>query len=145
VSADRRAEQGAAVVEVIWLVILLLVPLVYVVLAVFEVQRGAFAATTAARAAGRAFVLAPSATDGEARGRAAAAVALADQGVDEAATSLSFGCRPACLTPGSTVHVRLRSEVRLPLMPTFLGDQAPSIRVEAEHTVPYGSFQEDRS
>ena len=49
-----RGEAGSALVEVTWLSILLLVPLVYVVLAVFEVQRAAFAVDAATRAAGRA-------------------------------------------------------------------------------------------
>ena len=34
---------------------------------------------------------------------------------------------------------------RLPLMPAALGGNTPSIRVEAEHAVPYGTFREDRS
>jgi hypothetical protein len=134
-------------VEVTWLAILLLVPLVYVVLSVFAVQRAAFAATAAARAAGRAYVTAPSLADAEARARAAGEVALTDQGVDGAGTTMSVGCRPAgaCLSPGSVVHVEVRAQVPLPLLPPVFGDQPPSIRVEAEHTVPYGTFREDRS
>ena len=37
-----RGQRGSALVEVTWLSLLLLVPLLYVVLAVFEVQRSAF-------------------------------------------------------------------------------------------------------
>jgi Flp pilus assembly protein TadG len=145
--ASRRSESGTVLVEVTWLAILLLVPLVYVVLCVFAVQRSAFAATAAARAAGRAYVTAPSLADAEARARAAGEVALADQGVDGAGTTMSVGCRPAgaCLSPGSVVHVEVRAQVPLPLLPPVFGDQPPSIRVEAEHTVPYGTFREDRS
>ena len=29
-------------------------------------------------------------------------------------------------------------------MPDALGGNTPSIRVESEHSVPYGSFREDR-
>ena len=142
---DRRAEAGSVVIEVVWLAVLLLVPLVYVVLAVFEVQRGAFAATAAARAAGRAYVLAPSAVEGEMRARAASRVAFADQGVDGGQSGMTVTCRPRCLEPGSVVQVRVSHQVPLPLLPRVLGGQAPSLRVEAEHTVPYGSFREDRS
>ena len=39
----RRGERGSALVELTWLGILLLVPLIWIVLSVFEVQRGAFA------------------------------------------------------------------------------------------------------
>ena len=142
-----RGESGTALVEVTWLAILLLVPLVYLVLAVYDVQRHAFAATAAARAAGRAFVLAPDVAQGTAAARAAAEVALADQDVDAGEVDLRLTCRPAgdCLAPGSVVRVDVRTQVRLPLVPTALGGGAPSIRVDATHSVPYGSFREDRS
>ncbi len=139
----RRDEEGTALVEVTWLAVLLLVPLVYVVLAVYDVQRASFAATTAARSAGRAFVLAPDVVSGQARARAAVQVAVRDQGLETATTSLS--CQPSCLTPGSVVDVRVSSQVRLPFLPAVLGDQAPSIRVSAAQRVPYGSFRQDRS
>ena len=143
----RRNESGTALVEVTWLAILLLVPLVYIVLAVYDVQRHAFATTAAARAAGRAFVLAPDVAQGSAAARAAAEVALRDQGVDAGGVDLRLTCRPAgdCLAPGSVVRVDVSSQVRLPLVPTALGDGAPSVRVDARHTVPYGTFREDRS
>lgn len=144
----RRAdtETGSAVIEVVWLVVLLLVPLVYVVVAVFEVQRAAFGSTAAARAAGRAFVLAPDRAAAQERAEAAAAVAMTDQGLDGPGT-VTFGCRPAgdCLAPGSVVQVRVAYQVPLPFLPAALGEQAPSIRVDAEHVVPYGTFREDRS
>ena len=63
-----RTERGTALVEVTWLSILLLVPLVYIVLAVFDVQRSAFAVNAATRAAGRAYTLAPSEAEGERAG-----------------------------------------------------------------------------
>ena len=50
----RRSDDGSALVEVVWLGILLLVPLLWIVLSVFDVQRGAFAVSGAARAGARA-------------------------------------------------------------------------------------------
>lgn len=143
----RGDERGTALIEVSWLAILLLVPLLYVVLAVFEVQRSAFGVSAAARAAGRAYAIAPSEAAGMSRARAAAAVALADQGVDVSRSSLSITCRPQpgnCLSPGSVIDVDISYPVALPLMPDALGGNTPSIRVEAAHSVPYGSFREDR-
>jgi hypothetical protein len=145
---SRRDERGSALVEVSWLSILLLVPLVYVVLAVFDVQRSAFAVNAATRAAGRAYTLAPDQGEAAQRARAAAEVAMEDQGLHLPAGAMSLGCEPDpgdCLSPGSVVRVRLVYQVRLPLVPDALGGGAPSIRVEGEHTVPYGSFREDRS
>ncbi len=143
----RRDERGTAVVEVTWLSILLLVPLLYVVLSVFEVQRSAFAVNAATRAAGRAYTLAPSQAEAAGRAQAAAAVALEDQGLTMSRGSMELGCAggtAGCLSPGSVVHVRMRYPVRLPLMPSALGGNTPSIRVDAEQSVPYGSFREDR-
>ena len=50
-----------------------------------------------------------------------------------------------CLSPGSVVRVRMAVQVALPLMPAALGGDTPSVRVEAEQAVPYGTFREDRS
>ena len=79
---ERRDECGSALVELTWLGILLLVPVLWIVLSVFEVQKGAFATSGAARAAGRAYALAPDDATGRSRAEAAARLALADQGVE---------------------------------------------------------------
>ena len=67
----RRDESGTALVEFVWLAILLIVPMLYIVLAAFDTQRSAYAASAAARSAGRAFVTAPDQATGYARARAA--------------------------------------------------------------------------
>ena len=143
----HRDERGTALVEVTWLSILLLVPLVYVVLAVFDVQRAAFAVNAATRAAGRAYSLAPTEAAGGARARAAATVALADQGLTLRRSTMRLSCTPVphdCLSPGAVIRVRIVCPVPLPLMPSALGGSTPSFRVEADHVVPYGTFREDR-
>ena len=143
----QRGERGSALIEVTWLSILLLMPLLYVVLSVFQVQRSAFAVNAAARAAGRAYTLAPSQSEAVARARSAAAVAMRDQGLHLADGSMQLSCDPdpdACLSPGSVVHVRMAYQVDLPLRPDALGGDTPSIRVGAEHSVSYGEYREAR-
>ncbi len=142
-----RTQRGSALVEVTWLSLLLLVPLVYVLLAVFDVQRASYGVSGAARAAARAYSLAPDEASAPARARAAAAVALADQHVDVEEVDLRVRCTPTprdCLTPGGLIRVEIRHQVRLPLVPDALGGGAPSIRVEGAHTVGYGTYREDR-
>lgn len=142
-----RTQRGTAIVEFVWLAILLLVPLLYVVLAVFETQRTAYAASVAARSAGRAFVTAPDQQTGYARARLAARLAFADQGVEHPHLSLVISCRPdpgACLTPGSVVSAQVHSAADLPLLPHALGDNTPRISVDAVHRSPYGRFREAR-
>lgn len=140
----RRGEHGSALVEFTWLAILLMVPLLYVVLAVFEVQSAAFGVSTAARAAGRAFTLAPSEAAAPGNAEAAARLALADHGLG--AADLEVSCTPDpgnCLRPGSVVTVHVTHQVPLPLLPSVLGEQRPSIRVEAQHAIPYGTHRAD--
>ena len=145
-SRRRRGESGSALVELTWLGILLLVPVIWIVLSASEVQRGAFATSAAARAAGRAYALAPTDAEGHARAEAAARQALADQGADGQSLTLSVSCRPApgdCHRAGSVITVQIRSGVELPLLPSVLGGGAPSFRLDASHTVPIGQFRDE--
>lgn len=142
----RRDEGGTAIVEFVWLALLLIVPLLYIVLSVFETQRTAYAASAAARSAGRAFVTAPDQATGHARAQAAARLAFDDQG-SEAAVEVRISCRPRpgdCLTPGSVVRAEVHTWAKLPLVPSALGGDAPRISVQAEHRAPYGTFREAR-
>ena len=140
---NRRTERGSALVELTWLGLLLMVPLLWIVLSVFEVQRGAFAVSGAARAAGRAYALAPSDAVGQARAQAAARQVLADQGVGEQPLGLVVTCAPAgdCHAPGTVITVDVRSRVDLPLLPDVLGGGRPSFALNASHTVPVGQFR----
>ncbi|HEX6247304.1 MAG TPA: hypothetical protein VFZ64_05485 [Nocardioidaceae bacterium] len=141
-----RTDRGSALVEFTWLAILLMVPLLYVVIAVFEVQRAAFGVSSAARSAARAFTQAPSEAHAAAHARAAARLAFDDQALDEEG-SVGIGCRPDpgnCLAPGSVVTVVVGYDVPLPLLPAALGEQRPTIRLEAEHSIAYGTYREDR-
>ena len=53
-------EDGNAILEFVMVAVVLMVPLVYVLLTVFQLQRAAFAVSAAAREAGRAYVTAES-------------------------------------------------------------------------------------
>ena len=143
-----RDDSGTALVEFIWLGLLMLVPLVYIMLTVSDVQRAAYGASTASRAAGRAFVLAPDTATGHERAISAARIALADQGIDRAAMDVDIECAPSpddCLAPHSTVTVVVSVRQRLPLLPDALGESAPVITVDSSHAEPYGTFREVRS
>ncbi|WBQ03770.1 hypothetical protein [Kribbella sp. CA-293567] len=132
-------------VEFSWLALLLLVPLIYVMLGVFDVQRASYGATAATRAAGRAFIIVPAGlTEDDARSRAfeAARLAMKDQGMELSSDQLKISCSPACLEPGSTVTVELDADVPLPLIPDALGGERPAIHISASHTEPYGDYRE---
>jgi Flp pilus assembly protein TadG len=140
-----RDERGSAVVELTWLGVLLLIPMLWIVLSIFEVQRGAFGVSGAARAAGRAYALAPNDAIGQARAEQAARTALADQGLSQAPVRVRVTCSPYphnCHQGTSVITVRVDSRVDLPLLPEVLGGQAPSFALDATHTVPVGQYQE---
>lgn len=140
----RTHEAGTAIVETVWLGALLLVPLVYVVISVFEVQRGAFSTTTAARSAARAFALAPDDAVGERAAEAAARQAYADQGLEGVPVDVEVSCTPYpdCHSGTSVITVRVASRVDLPFLPEALGSGKPSFALDATHTVPIGQYQE---
>jgi hypothetical protein len=122
------------------LAVLLLVPLVYSMVAVFDVQRTAYGASVGARAAGRAFVIVPDGiSEDAARERAfeAARVAMKDQGVELKPAEVKLECRPVCLEPGSMVMVEIATEVRLPFLPGVA-----AVQVSAAHTEPFGDYRE---
>jgi len=141
----KRDERGSALVEVVWLGILLMLPLVYVLLSVFEVQRGAFGVSAAARSGARAYALAASDPEGRTAAEAAVRVALADQGLEGQPLTLDVSCTPDprhCLQPGSTIQVRIETRVDLPLLPDALGGNKPGFRLDATQQIPYGTYRD---
>jgi Flp pilus assembly protein TadG len=141
----RRSERGTATVEFIWLTILLLVPFVYALIAVFDTQRASFAVSVASRSAARAFLQAADPAAGEHRARVAARVALDDQDVD---ADVVITCEPGpadCLQPGSSVRVVVHTVQPLPLTPSALGDQLGGIAVDSTHTESFSTYRAGRS
>ena len=141
----RRDQRGSALVELVWLGILLVLPVLWIVMSVFEVQRGAFGVSSAAHAAARAYALAPDDASGLARAREAARVALDDQGVHGVTPDIRVSCTPYpvdCHQGTSVITVAVHSHVVLPLMPSALGGGRPSFALDATETVPIGQFQE---
>jgi Flp pilus assembly protein TadG len=131
-----RPDRGSAIVEFCFLALLLMVPLVYVVLAVFRVQAEAYGITAAAREAGRAFVTTDESVLAMDRARVAASVAAADHGVELPPDALTISCSAQpCLTAGGRVYIAIDASVPLPFLPPVLGDRAAaSIAVRARHT-----------
>ncbi|MFN8077245.1 MAG: pilus assembly protein [Kineosporiaceae bacterium] len=121
-------EDGTAIIEFVLLGGLMLLPLVYVIVALSRVQAAGYAVEGSARAAARAMVVAPS----EEQGRRAAAVAvrlgLADQGfqAEDPGSSLTMSCSASpCLTPQARVSATVSVEVVLPGIPGFVDRLVP--------------------
>ncbi len=114
---ERHDERGSAVVEFVFLTVVVLVPLIYLVLTVARIQAGTYAVTQAAREAGRAFVTAEAGENGASRAYAAAEIAFADF---DFVGDLEIGCDGSpCLRPEGRITTRAVVEVPLPLVPDF--------------------------
>ncbi len=142
VRSGQPRDGGRAIVEFVFLGVLVLVPLVYLVLVVARVQAGAYAVTTASREAGRAFTT--SATEAEAPARAHAAAGLAFEEFDFAdAGQLDIVCDASpCLHADGHVTVTASLQVSLPLVPAFLEGALPvSVPMSATHVAPVDRFR----
>jgi hypothetical protein len=125
-----QTEQGSALVEFVFIAMVVFVPLVYIVAGFSAVQRGVFASTSAAREAGRAIGTAPDPLTGRQRALRAAQLAVEDQSVQATDLQLAYapvgaGCGAAgvytpTLTPGEEFSVCVTVTVRIPLLPEFI-------------------------
>jgi Na+-transporting methylmalonyl-CoA/oxaloacetate decarboxylase gamma subunit len=136
-------DEGSAVIEFVFLAVLMLVPIVYLIVALGRIQAGALAVEQGAREAGRAFVTAPDEASGALRAQTAAALAFHDQGfAGPYDGQLSVWCSAApCLTGNGRVTVDAQITVILPGVPRFLSHVIPvQIRLDATHVATVDEF-----
>lgn len=142
--ASFADDAGSASLEFITAGLILLVPLVYLVLAMSAIQAGALAAEGAARQAARVFVQSESVAAAHANAGRAVEFALADHGLDMTAASVAVACRPSpgdCLARHSTVTVTVGVTVTLPLVPeAIVGDLPLSVPLQATATQQVSRF-----
>jgi Flp pilus assembly protein TadG len=142
-----RRDDGNAIIEFVFVAVLITVPLVYLVVALAAVQRAQLAVTTAAREAGRAFASAPSTDVGRRRADIAARIAFADAGLADA-PQVSFvaagaSCRAAEVTPelrpGAEFTICVRRQTALPGVPSLL--QGRGVTNEARYLLHVDDFR----
>jgi len=149
---SERHEEGTALVEFVWLGMLLLVPLVYLILYAFQVQRGVFAVTEATRAAGRAYVTAGPNEDACTRAYVAADLAMRDHGMrlfdGQAPTDPTDPCKdfpdfatcvPPCTDVPGAIRITLHTRVHLTGL-EWLGVKDPGLDVIGHHDEVFDRF-----
>lgn len=138
-----QGDRGSMTVEVAFLLVLLVVPLFYLVGTLGRVQAGAYAASAAAREAGRAFVTADVVELAPGRAQAAAGLVLQAHGFGSGEGAVVVSCADACLAPGSSVVADATVSVPLPLVPDFMEGAVPtSVTLTARHTEAVDAFRE---
>jgi Flp pilus assembly protein TadG len=137
-------DRGSAALEFITAGFLLLIPLVYLILAMAAIQGGALSVEGASRQAARVFVQAPSVASGSARAETAVSFALGDFGIQNSTASVKISCRPhpaKCLTRRGFVTVTVTTSVALSLVPSVLALRTPlSIPLSATSTEQVSRF-----
>ena len=121
-------EDGSASIEFVVAGLLMLVPLVYLVLALSAVQAAAFATEGSARQAARAYVRSETPADAGVAVDRAVRIGLADYGLDASSAEVVVACSPEparCLTRRGTVAVTVRVSVPLPLLPAAVQASTP--------------------
>jgi Flp pilus assembly protein TadG len=140
-------DRGSAALEFLVGGLILLLPMVYLILTMAQVQAGALAVEGAARHAARVYVRAASTTDAANASANAVRFTLDDYGVDPAAATTRVECSPnpaSCLERRGIVTITVSVSVALPLAPSFLTGTAPlSVPVSASATQQVSRFRVD--
>jgi Flp pilus assembly protein TadG len=124
-----ECEGGSAIVEFVFVAVMVLVPLVYLIVAVAVVQRSRLAVTNAARDVGRAVASADSSAEADDRAAVALRIALKNQGYSPSEVQVRYvqagaGCEASAITPtltaGSAFAVCVVRRQGLPAVPTLV-------------------------
>lgn len=136
----RADESGNAALEFLTAGVILLVPLVYLGLALSSVQGASLAVEGAAREAARVYVSSPTDAVGRTSADRAVTVALADRNQPRRPGDLTLACEPDvadCLATGDRITARIHTIVRLPFVPPVFGlDRVARVPLEATAVAP---------
>ncbi len=149
-NTDEEGDSGRAIIELILLAVVVMIPIIYLLIAVLRVQATTFAVSQAARDAATVLDNAPTVATGLERAKAVALVALSDQNVPADGLTIRFvqpgdDCisgpeRQPDLQAGSTYDVCVIATVSLPGVPTIVTGSRNTIT--GVYTLQVGEFRE---
>jgi hypothetical protein len=151
VSGRRPGEGGAAVVELLVVFLTLVVPLVYAMVVMADVQRALLATSSAAREAGRVYVTGPDRVEAERRAGVAYRQVLATYGIRAGDPAAGMRLRAGCpaeaeaeagavgegcaggFGPGAEVEIVVTYRVPVARLPFLGAVTGPGVTVGATH------------
>jgi hypothetical protein len=135
-------ERGSAVVEFTFLGLLLMVPVVYFIITIGQIQGGSFAVVGAADQAAKVFVARRDEPSGRAAAEQAAILAMADYGHPAENARVDVSCDPGdCMAAGSAVTVTVHLSVPLPFVPFSDAFRLNASQLNASATQIVGKFR----
>jgi len=150
--SPEDTDEGRALIEVIFLAVLILIPTVYILISILRIQSATFAVSQGARDAGRVMDTAPSTAVGVARAQEIARLALQDQKVTADGMVLRFvpvgaDCVSSpqiapSLQAGRVYDICVVAVVSLPGVPTVITGSRNT--VTGVFTLHVGDFRESQ-
>lgn len=134
-AADEPDDRGSAALEFVFVGLILLVPLVYLIVALGTVQGQALGVETGARQLARTLAAAPDADAARTHAERVIDAVATEYGLDRGGLGVTITCSgtlPDCPAPGVMLTVTVRASAGLPLVPPVLGlDRLARVPVEA--------------
>lgn len=126
-------DSGTAVIEFIFASIVLLIPVVYLMLAISQLQAASYATTSTAISASR--IAARDANPSERRARDVADMHFTDFGLSDVPVTIDYSCSGPCGRSGSLITARVETKVSLPGFPLLFGTKnSPHLTLRATHS-----------
>lgn len=135
-------DSGSATVEFIGLTVLLLIPAMYILITISQLQAAGYATVAASDQAAK--TIGHSFGEGDAEARAIKTVHLTAENyqLDPTITTTTIDCsNPVCTTPGTRITVNVSIDVPLPLVPTFFGAPTRIATMDATGHHVIGEFE----
>ncbi|WGW10834.1 hypothetical protein LWF01_11995 [Saxibacter everestensis] len=128
-------DAGSALIEFSAAGLILLVPLIYLIVALGQLQGASFAVSSAASGAARLLARSPNSAESHRAAEELVDLALRDYGLDQAPRTIRVSCSPACDSNDALVTVSVTAEVALPGVPAALDQQLPArVEIRDSHT-----------
>lgn len=134
------AEDGNALVEFVVLSAALLIPSLYLVLTLGNVQAAVFAADTIARDVARIHATEPDSAEAMERSARHSEMILEDHGLPTGDVVTLHCSEDPCATPGGTVTAEVRIPVPVPGLGPLMGETGP-VTVGSSHAVQVDQYR----
>lgn len=139
---SHRNDTGSATVEFIALSIILLIPAIYLLVTISQLQAAGYAAVAASDQAAKTIGHTANASQAETRAINTVHLTAENYQLDPGTTQTNIHCsNTPCTSPGTQITVNVSIDVPLPLIPTFFGNQTRIATMDATGHHVVGEFE----